>query len=190
MLNSNPILRRELQAIAGGDSGNIAQHPQLIAKLRESIPHSIRPAPADVTPHIPLDQYKCFEFAFGLAGNPNVVEISTCFLSTYCNTNFVTYLMNKSILTSIAVPSPNDLVLYRDTWCFTHVAVVHIDSIISKWGPGHLWIHGLWEVPADYGDTMAFYRFTGPPNLSQRFVDFAREREGSVVNEVLDIARS
>lgn len=188
MLNSNPILRRELQLITGGDSGNIAQHPQLIAELRKSIPHSIRPAPADITPPIPLGQYNCFEFAFGIAGDPNVVQISEFFPSTCCNTDFATYLVKKSILTTIAVPSPRDLVLYRDTRCFTHAAVVRVDSTISKWGIGHLLIHSLWEIPTSYGEDMAYYRFTDPPNLSQKFVEFARGREGDVVNEVLDIA--
>ena len=78
MPDSNPALRQKLQLIAGGDASNVAGHPEAIAELlRESIPHSIRLAPPDLIPKLPLDRYNCFEFAFGLAGNPSVVEIST-----------------------------------------------------------------------------------------------------------------
>lgn len=188
MADSNPNLRRELHRITGGDSSDVVRHPQLIAELRESMPHSVRHAPPNLAPALPLDQYNCFEFALGLAGDPNVVRIRSVFGSTSCNTHFADYLVNTSTLTTIAVPSPGDLVLYRDTECFTHAGVVQPKSIISKWGiSGHVWIHDLWDVPVIYGDAMDFYRLVDSPDLSQRFVDFAREREGSeVIDPVLE----
>ena len=107
-----------------------------------------------------------------------------------CNTDFATYLIDTAVLADISAPAAGDLVLYRDTQCFTHAGVVQAKSIISKWGVGHLWVHGLWEVPASYGDAMDFYRFADLRGLSQRFVEFARVREGDVVDEVLDTASS
>ena len=177
MPDSNPNLRRELHRLAGGDSSAAVRHPQLIAELRESMPHSVRPAPPDLPPDLPLDQYNCFEFALGLAGDPNVVRIRSIFRETSCNTNFADYLLNTSALTTIPAPLPGDLVLYRNAECFAHAGVVQPKSIISKWGiSGHVWIHDLWDVPTIYGDAVDFYRFADSAGLSQRFVEFARER--------------
>ena len=121
-----------------------------------------------------------------------MVQVATCLPSTCCNTDFAVYLADASVLTAISVPSAGDLVLYstETTGCFTHTGVVRSESILSKWGVGHLWLHDLWEVPASYGDAKAFYRLRAPSDVSKRFVDFARQREGTIVDEVLHTASS
>ncbi len=72
-----------------------------------------------------------------------------------------------SILISTTTPSTGDLVLYRNDRQITHAGLVAADRIISKWGKGHLWIHGLLEVPAQYGGStsiatlvIAFYAYS------------------------------
>ena len=129
--------------------------------------------------------YNCFEFALGLAGDPKVGAIAKCFTSTVCNTDFVDYLKASSILATTLVPSPGNLVLYRNADCFTHAGVVHAEALLSKWGRGHPWVHDRWEVPASYGDSLEFSTLTDA-DVSQKFVDFAREREGPFVDEVLE----
>ncbi len=77
MTEPNAPLRQQLQLIASGNQANVASHPRLISELRESIAHSIRLAPPDLTRDVPRRSYNCFEFAFGLAGDPNVAQISS-----------------------------------------------------------------------------------------------------------------
>lgn len=188
MPEPNAPLRQQLKLIAGGNLANVASHPRLISELRGSIAHSIRLAPPDLTPDVPLRSYNCFEFAFGLAGDPDVAQISRLLPSTCCNTDFAAYLIDTAVLAPISAPSAGDLVLYRDFQCFMHAGVVQPGSILSKWGVGHLWLHGLWEVPAIYGDTTGFFRVRVGSNVAGRFLRFARQREGAIVDEVLHTA--
>jgi hypothetical protein len=44
----------------------------------------------------------------------------------------------------------------------------------SKWGPSELHSHGLWEVPASYGDQVRFYA----PTDIEELLDLLFEKEG------------
>lgn len=185
MPDSNSALRRELQRITGTDGGDVDQHPQLVAELSQSLPHAIRLAPANLAPAALRNRYNCFEFALGLAGAREVGVIARCFTSTYCNSEFVDYLSRRSVLVSNTGSGNGQLVFYRDSERFTHAGLVHGDSIISKWGRGHLWQHQLWEVPSSYGDSAERFRLKESLPVLGEFIRFAREREGSIVDDVL-----
>ena len=128
----------------------------------------------------------CFEFALGLAGRREVRLISKYIPSTCCEANFVQHLADV-ILIPTASPSTGDLVLYCNQQQITHAGLVEGDRVLSKWGVGHLWLHGLLEIPAQYGDMTSFYEAPCPNEMLAHFIEFAREREGrDLVDSVLD----
>jgi hypothetical protein len=201
------------------EEASVDTHPRLVADLAAEISHSIELAAN--APSLPLRDYNCFEFALGVAGRREVRLIYKYLPSTFCDGSFVQHLVDSilisttevrliykylpstfcdgsfvqhlvgSILISTTVPSTGDLVLYRNDGQITHAGLVAADRIISKWGKGHLWIHGLLEVPAQYGDTTSFYEAPPANDMVSDFINFARYREGrELVDSVLDLERT
>ena len=168
-----------------GVAAAVESHPRLVADLAAEIPHSIELAPR--APCLPIDCYNCFEFALGLAGRREVRLISECLPSTFCDGSFVQGLVD-SILSPVASPSTGDLVLYRNHQHITHAGLVEASRVISKWGKGHIWLHGLLEVPAQYGDVTSFHEAPGPSEMLHKFIEWAREREGrELVDSILEV---
>lgn len=92
-----------------------------------------------------------------------------------------------STLNPTASPSTSDLVVYRNHAEITHAGVVSGSRVISKWGTGHLWLHGLLEVPASYGDGTSFYAAPSMNDMLTSFIEYARSREGrKTVDDILD----
>lgn len=177
-------LRTRLQEITCGPAP-VEAHPSLIAELAIEASHSIQLAPH--SPCVPIAGYNCFEFALGLAGCREVRLIAEYLPSTFCNGEFAEHLVN-SVLGPVDSPSTGDLVLYRDHQQITHAGVVEANRVISKWGTGHLWLHGLLEVPAKYGDVTSFHEAPVRTKMIAKFVEFAREREGcELVDSILDL---
>jgi hypothetical protein len=131
--------------------------------------------------------YNCFEFALGLAGQREVRLISKHLPSTFCNSEFAQHLVD-SALAPVTPPSTGDLVLYRDHQQITHAGLVEANRVRSKWGTGHLWLHGFLEVPATYGDVTLFYKAPVLAEVLTKFLKFAREREGrELVDNILQL---
>ena len=177
-------LRRRLEEVTCGPAP-VEAHPSLIAELAVEASHSIQLAPH--RPCVPIAGYNCFEFALGLAGCREVQLIAKHLPSTFCNGEFAEHLVD-TVLGSVHSPSTGNLVLYRDQQQIMHAGVVEADRVISKWGTGHLWLHGLLEVPAKYGDVTSFHEAPGPTEMIAKFVEFAREREGrDLVDSILEL---
>jgi len=178
-------LRRRLQEIACG-TAPVEEHPSLIGALAAEMPHSIGLAPQ--RPDLPIAGYNCFEFALGLAGRKEVRLISGHLPSTFCNSEFAQHLVGSALAPATS-PSIGNLVLYYDDdRQITHAGVVEASRILSKWGTGHLWLHGLLEVPAKYGDVTLFYKAPVPAEVLAKFLEFAREREGrELVDGILEL---
>ena len=182
-MTSSP-LRKRLQKLRLGTATQVEAHPGLVAGLAVETPHSIQLAPHP--PCRPIAAYTCFEFALGLAGSREVQLISEYLPSTFCNGEFAQYLTD-SVLAPVASPSTGDLVLYRDQQQIKHAGLVAANRVISKWGDGHLWLHGLLEVPAQYGDVTSFHEAPLPTEILARFIEFARNREGrELVDSILE----
>ena len=185
MVRSNSILRERLQHITCAAEASVDSHPGLVADLAAEIPHSIELVPGAHCP--PTERYNCFEFALGLAGRREVRLISEHLPSTFCDGSFVQCLVD-SVLIPTASPSTGDLVLYRNHQLIRHAGLVQGRRIMSKWGKGHVWLHGLLEVPAQYGDATSFYEVPSQNETLANFIEFAREREGrEFVDSVLDL---
>ena len=48
------------------------------------------------------------------------------------------------------------VVVYFNNSIPVHFGKIDKRAIISKWGVVHVWMHGLWEVPLSYGNTVKF----------------------------------
>ena len=176
-------LRRVLECITDNVTP-VPDQPAVVAKMKPAFPHSISPAPTDLSPAIPVGAYNCFEFAFGVAGNRKVHLISRALHSTCCDGIFVAYLA-ESILIPVESAANGDLVLYHDGRNYVHAGRVLGDFVLSKWGNGLLWVHGTYEVPESYGNSALYYKATKPDMVLTKFVEYAIQREGSVVSEIL-----
>jgi hypothetical protein len=183
-MKSKSDLRERLQAITCGSVAQVECHPRLVADLSAQVPHTIELAPG--APHVPIGCYNCFEFALGLAGCREVRLISKYLPSTFCDGSFVETLIG-SALVPLASSVTGSLVLYRDHQHITHAGLVQGSRIVSKWGEGQLWLHGLLEVPAKYGDVTSFYETLGPSVMLSQFLEYARSREGrELVDSILE----
>jgi len=180
----SPALRKRLQEVTCGAAVPVDAQPGVVAELATETPHSIRLAPQ--CSQTPIADYNCFEFALGLAGRREVHLISEHLPSTFCGGEFVQHLVD-TVLVPVASPSTGDLVLYRGHQQITHAGLLEADSVISKWGKGHLWLHSLFEVPAQYGDVTSFHEAPVPTEMLAMFIEFAREREGrELVDHILE----
>ena len=67
---------------------------------------------------------------------------------------------------------------------FTHVGLSKLNSRVeSKWGQLGLYEHGLFEVPANYGDTVRYYKQLPYSMAIKLFYDFAAESGVSILRE-------
>jgi hypothetical protein len=126
----------------------------------EEIPHSIRilPAPSDE----PLTEFNCVMHALGLIGRIDDPSGKPPFNGWYADTNFLRWLIARGLL-GPCEPAAGAIVTWSAGSVLRHVGVVVAPNrAISKWGVGHLWEHGLLEVPASYGDDLAFYHPIDP----------------------------
>jgi hypothetical protein len=106
-------------------------------------------------------EFNCFRHALGLRDLPewvyNACQCATP--QTGVKSDFIRTLIG-GVLVERRPDSicEGDLVLYFDQEEVRHAGLVHTDhQVVSKWGSGHLWLHGLFEVPSAYGSEVRFY---------------------------------
>lgn len=178
-------LRTRLQELTSGPAASLDEMPDLIAELAKEIPHSIELVRNP--PPLSISRYNCFEFAFGLAGDPRVHVLSENLSHACCNSEFAASLA-RSLLAPVAPPSTGDLILYHYDQQITHAGVMTDGLIISKWGIGQLWRHGIFEVPAQYGSAVSFHRAPASADVLNHFLEFARVRNGAeLVDSLLEL---
>jgi hypothetical protein len=61
-----------------------------------------------------------------------------------------------------------------------HAGRVNKKAIESKWGLGHTWRHGLYEVPWRYGNVVRFFSHLSQEESVRAFLHYAARR--GVVN--------
>jgi hypothetical protein len=131
-----------------------------ISKLRLTTKHSI----VIVESEYPIERYTCAMHAFHLVENPIYIEIASFGEGhIFAGHNFINFLLGNRLLaprdqTSIL---PDDLILYFDNSVYQHIGRMKTNCRVqSKWGTSHLFEHGVWEVPPNYGDEVRY--FVGP----------------------------
>jgi len=103
------------------------------------------------------------------------------------DTPFVRDLIEQGGLTAKAVDpkadpdkvSNGDIVVYfNKTGRPRHAGTFRDGLVVSKWGEGvtHIWRHGLWEVPSDYGNRVRIFE---PPTQDQAvaaYIEWAKSK--------------
>jgi len=165
-------LRRVLEALTRRES-DTAKHPELVAALPG---HSIKHVPRSDARSPRFPEYNCFAFAFNLAESHKYRLIASRFTTIHADDTFADFLMKDGVLMEAPTPEAAAVVVYFEGALPTHAGKFSGQRVLSKWGIGELWEHGIREVPAQYGDVIKLYRNL-PPEISEpAFIRFAQSR--------------
>ncbi|MEX2436818.1 MAG: hypothetical protein WD471_01480 [Candidatus Paceibacterota bacterium] len=104
------------------------------------------------------ENYNCFMYVLGLHENNNTLKETGGFLFSA----FIEQLIDIGEMKEAHQKSVGDIVLYKNEEIhsneFTHSGIVQEDGkIISKWSWGPILIHGLFDVPLSYGNSVGYY---------------------------------
>jgi hypothetical protein len=117
--------------------------------------------------------FTCYQLSFGLLGVESVNRILGENWHITLGRDFVQHLVDKWLdEVSISDAKDGDHVLYIDLR-IEHAGRVAQGAVESKWGKGHLWRHGVFEVPRRYGDTVKFFRHISKEQSIQAFHGYA-----------------
>lgn len=151
-------LRRELNAVnSERPDGDIAWHIPYIEDLRPRYGHTIHLAEKLTDGRRRVGQFNCYMYALGVRTSETVIRIlneQSAWMKF--GKEFLTIV--RGTLTRVTEPSVGDLVLYSDPTGLQHAGKWNSDSVLSKWGLGHVWRHGVFELPASYGDVVEVYK--------------------------------
>jgi hypothetical protein len=125
----------------------------------------------------PNRRFNCYQFAFDLQVLPGPVAL-LCQLYdfVYPGRRFVRHLADTH-LERIGRDDAchGDIVVWAQGDFIKHAGKIAGTGSVSKWGEGHTWSHGLFEVPWGYGSDLTFYRAIPPDAALRAFVEFARQ---------------
>ena len=94
----------------------------------------------------------------------------------FASPRFVERLIRKNILQELDDPTKGDLVVYFDSISVMHIGRLLSESRVeSKWGIGHLYHHGLFEVPERYGSIVRYFIPISSDVALDEYVAYARE---------------
>lgn len=142
---------------------SFSQHPKFIDNLRFVYSHNIH---INSNPFIFNSTTDCFDFVFGNKipkdiqnkikrigqSNPDSLKKT------------ITNLISKGLIDLHEQQRDEDRVaVYFKDGIPEHFGQIVDNVIMSKWGRGHVWKHGLWEVPHSYGDHVKYS--TGEINI-------------------------
>lgn len=164
-------LRRRLSEIT--ENGRPETHAHLLHELRRTHPHSI----TIVEGPAPNHRYTCVMHAFGLVEDPDYIAIvQAAPRDIFASPRFVQRLIENRQLQELRGPQEGALFVFFEAGAVKHIGrLVSETRAESKWGAGHLYRHGLFEVPSMYGPTVRFFRPIDKEFALDRYVEYARE---------------
>jgi hypothetical protein len=163
---NDSALREQLaQLTKPADATELREQIQQMINLAVKPPHSVTLLAEEVAGTPP---FNCYQYAFGIAD----VRLRDGILQIVPGRDFAQFLVDLR-LTQIEPPSAEngDYALYSDSR-IEHAGKVQSGMIESKWGTGHTWRHRVYEVPANYGDTVRFFRHISPEDILSAALDF------------------
>jgi len=121
-------------------------------------------------------QFNCYQHSFCLTDVESVSQIMRAYQYIFPGREFVQHLI-ATRLRQIAVSEAQDgdHVLYGGSQ-IEHAGTIVQDSVESKWGKGHLWRHGLYDLPLRYGDTVSLLRRISKEDSIQAFLEYAKSK--------------
>ena len=145
-------LRELLETMTGRDFP-VDGRPAYLEEIALIVPHGIRPltSPGDE----PLGDFNCVMYALDIVGC--FTEPCSPLGRFYADTAFLSTLIQNRDLVP-AEESEGVLAIWSGNGTVKHVGIVlSRGKVVSKWGIGHLYEHGLLEVPQSYGDEIDFF---------------------------------
>ena len=142
-----------------------------IDRLRGIYRHSVTVA---APPH---HRSSCYAYALGLSQHPDYLRIAKTGVPglAVISGPFMRHLRAIGVLAHRGgrALKPGAVILYsKGRGQVTHAGVILADgSVESQWGPAEIHRHGLWEVPASYGD---HYSVVARPDAAQVLASLER----------------
>jgi hypothetical protein len=168
-------LRERLEDMTRVD--DVSQHPALLAALTRECPNTI----TLLDSIYPIRRYTCLMYVFDFAEKAEYAAIATYERGLiYAAGAFAHWLLDNGVLVEV-IPcdaGDGDLIFYfGDDERFKH-AGLHLTNgrVHSKWGIGHLYQHGLFEVPESYGNKVRFFRMFSYDEAFGYFMRFAEDQ--------------
>ncbi len=148
-------------------------HPKLIQQLRSEIPHTVQVQESPTA----IERYTCVMHAFDLVENSkyiDIVEAAPAYV--FASLDFLQRLIVHEQLRQRDYSEKGALIVYCENNCAKHIGMmVASDRVESKWGTGHLYQHGIWEVPAQYGTEIRYFEPIDSENALDAFIGYAEE---------------
>ena len=173
-------LRAALDRITGSGGYPLAYHVAAIDALRAEFEHAI-----ELVTLAGLVKCNCFEHALDIqesrAVNAILLEdaererLGRTPLGITFGGAFIAELIASGTLA--ADESGPALVYFRGDLP-VHAGIAAGERVISRWGAGHLWRHGVWEVPSSHGDAVARFRRPDRAAVEAAFKDYHRRLGG------------
>jgi len=156
-MSGNAALRREL------DEAIKTPYPEIyreaIERLRSQFGHSISILPDGKGR---TTRFNCFAYGLGIWEHPDFVKkVDDAGNSAILNSQIIRAMIDDGTLKAVAKADvqTGDTAIYFHKEKVTHAAVIGENKVFrSKWGSDEVHAHGLWEVPAEYGDRVRYYR--------------------------------
>jgi hypothetical protein len=169
-------LREQLEEITDryGDDRVAEQIPR-IAELNGRFPHSISLLQAAIPDKPETFQFNCHQYSFGLARAENVTRIMKEYWHVCPGREFVQFLLTRLEEIRADNARDGDHVIYAGSE-IEHAGIARGERIESKWGLGHLWRHGVYEVPLRYGNHVRYFLRLTSEACVGAFLEYAAER--------------
>jgi hypothetical protein len=162
----------------------VAEQIPQIAELNARFPHSISLLQSAIRDQPETFQFNCYQHSFGLARAESVARIMKEYWHVFPGREFAEFLLNTR-LEEIRADNARDgdHVIYAGSE-IEHAGIVRGERIESKWGLGHLWRHGVYEVPLRYGNHVRYFRRLTSETCVGAFLEYAAERGVCCVKSV------
>lgn len=168
------MLRKKLEEMTRVD--DVSRHPALLAALTRDYPNTIALLESD---HL-IRRYTCLMHVFEFEEKPDYAAIATHGRGEiFAAGAFAHWLIDNGLLVEVAQAKARegDIVFYfNDNGRFKHAGLFAANGrVLSKWGIGHLYEHGLFEVPESYGTSVRFFRRLSYEEAFDHFLRFAEK---------------
>jgi hypothetical protein len=149
---------------------------ELVETLATEFPHTIVALPSSHD----LGSFTCLVHVLGFTGQEQYISVAALpGHNVFAGKGFAVWLLKSGSLmeSDAALAEVGSIVMYFDNdGVFTHVGLLSTKARVqSKWGTLGFYEHGLFEVPANYGDTVRYFRPLTYDQAIELFYDFAEE---------------
>lgn len=159
---NNHVLRKQLAEIIkpAYTAAELKAQIRQMADLAITHPHNVSLIAENVPGTRP---FNCYQYSFEI----DDVRVRDGIFKIFPGRDFAQFLVEHHLEEiEPGDAEDGDHILYSVVQV-AHAGRVRSGAIESKWGTGHIWRHGVYEVPNDYGDTVRLYRHFSPESVLQ-----------------------